>query len=103
MRLIDADAIEKKAYEDLHFHAEIEDWEFDLVNHYLDLAKTIDAAPVVHAEWVTETIDKNERKICVSCSECEAFFTLDLFDYGLCYNYCPSCGAKMDGGGGDEL
>ena len=47
MRLVDADAIEKQAYDDLHFYAEVENWEFDLVTHYLDTAKTVDAVPVV--------------------------------------------------------
>ena len=47
MRLIDADAVEKQAYEDVHYHAELEDWEFDVVTHYLDHALTIDAVPVV--------------------------------------------------------
>ena len=47
MRLTDADAIEKQAYDDVHYHAELEDWEFDVVTHYLDKAPTIDAVPVV--------------------------------------------------------
>lgn len=57
MRLIDADAVEKQAYDDVHYHAELEDWEFDVVTHYLDHAPTIDAVPVVrcksciHAKW----------------------------------------------------
>lgn len=55
-----------------------------------------EAVPVVHGRWVIETIDKKERKISATCSECEAFFSLGLFDFGLCYNYCPNCGAKMD-------
>ena len=50
---------------------------------------------VKEGEWVTEIIDKTERKISVTCSNCEAFFSLDLFDFGLCYNFCPNCGIKM--------
>lgn len=50
MRLIDADAVEKQAYDDVHYHAELEDWEFDVVTHYLDHAPTIDAVPVTEAE-----------------------------------------------------
>lgn len=50
MRLIDADAVEKQAYDDVHYHAELEDWEFDVVTHYLDHAPTIDAVPVVRCK-----------------------------------------------------
>ena len=50
MRLINADAVEKQAYDDVHYHAELEDWEFDVVTHYLDHAPTIDAVPVVRCK-----------------------------------------------------
>lgn len=48
-------------------------------------------------EWIIEIIDKEKREISVSCSECEAFFSLNSFDFGLCYNFCPTCGADMRG------
>lgn len=50
MRLIDADAVEKQAYDDVHYHAELEDFEFDVVTHYLDHAPTIDAVEVVRCK-----------------------------------------------------
>lgn len=56
MRLIDADAMEKQAYDDVHYHAELEDWEFDVVTHYLDHAPTIDAVPVARLEQVKNEI-----------------------------------------------
>lgn len=83
MRLIDADKARESAT-------------VDLIVHHLDRQPTVDAVPVVHGRWVIETIDKKERKISATCSECEAFFSLGLFDFGLCYNFCPNCGAKMD-------
>ena len=43
----------------------------------------IDAVPVVHAEWVTQGIE-------VYCTHC-----MMPQDSGT--NYCPYCGAKMDG------
>ena len=57
--------------------------------------------PVVQALWKVGYTDKESKRIGVECSECGAFFDLDLFDFGLCYNCCPSCGARTDGGGGD--
>lgn len=50
MRLVDADEMERHAYNDLHYNAELEDWEFDMLTHYLDLAPTIDAVPVVRCK-----------------------------------------------------
>lgn len=42
MRLIDADALEEVVYDDLHYRAEIENEDFDLVINYLEAAPTID-------------------------------------------------------------
>lgn len=46
-----------------------------------------EVAPVVHAEWV---IDEFGR----SCSACHEY----IADDARTSEYCPSCGAKMDGG-----
>ena len=57
--------------------------------------KAADVAPVVHGRWVpTKAPFMNE---CKDCSVC-GYRTV----WGHRYNYCPNCGAKMDGGGSDE-
>lgn len=45
-------------------------------------------APVVHGRWI------DAREYCgdYMCSNCEALYGTNKF------NYCPNCGAKMDGG-----
>ena len=54
-----------------------------------------DVAPVVHGRWVpTKAPFMNE---CEDCSVC-GYRTV----WGHRYNYCPNCGAKMDGGNSDE-
>ena len=54
-----------------------------------------DVAPVVHGRWVpTKAPFMNE---CKDCSVC-GYRTV----WGHRYNYCPNCGAKMDGGDNDE-
>ena len=53
----------------------------------------VDAAPVVHGRWMNIP-DKPEwdQKMCSVCG-----------DYFCCQaNYCPNCGAKMDGERRDE-
>lgn len=50
-----------------------------------------DVAPVVHARWVFGGDG------CVICSRCNEEESNDNHR-----NYCPNCGAKMDGGATDD-
>ena len=53
---------------------------------------TVDAVEVVHGYWVSDKAD-----ILFHCSVCETQISTD-WDYDdLSWNYCPNCGAKMDG------
>ena len=60
-----------------------------------------DVAPVLHGRWIeyTKVIipePYNKWEQAWKCSECG-------FDDGfVAYNYCPNCGAKMDGGDGNS-
>lgn len=112
MRLIDADeAIERIEKEIEREKAKIYEWEHnrkDREGYYdvdakikqyrrnityckADIAglrsyPTINAEPVRHGKWVK----KNESSRIIKCTECgrEKIFK---------ENYCPNCGAKMDG------
>ena len=60
-----------------------------------------DVAPVVHARWIHSRYeDCSEQFELVKCSQCnhEAYAMAFYVRGG---NYCPNCGAKMDGGNGD--
>lgn len=54
-----------------------------------------DVAPVAHGEWVLER-DPNGKPYCFHCSVCDG----DFHHIGITvkYDYCPNCGAKIDGG-----
>lgn len=61
-----------------------------------------DVAPVVHGRWIHSRYeDCSEQFELVKCSQCnhEAYAMAFYVRGG---NYCPACGAKMDGGDGDE-
>ena len=55
-------------------------------------APTVDAVEVVHGRWVNPYINRYGHP-CHCCSECG--FKASYQDK----NYCPNCGAKMDGDG----
>jgi len=58
------------------------------------LSLPADVQPVVHGEWI-KTMEGNAFRD--KCSECES-----LYPNAFGYNWCPNCGAKMDGKGADE-
>lgn len=60
----------------------------------VDAIPAADVAPVRHGRWVHEHI--SEGYAWVICSECEAVIHKILINKRL--NYCPNCGARMDGG-----
>lgn len=56
---------------------------------------TADVAPVVHGRWeyIPQTLNTLSQLRCPFCG----WWSLDPSIDGA-YNYCPNCGAKMDGG-----
>ena len=61
------------------------------VKSILHSAKPIDAVPVRHGRWIpTEAPFMNE------CEDCSVCGYRTVWEHR--YNYCPNCGAKMDGG-----
>lgn len=93
MRLIDADqlGIGKETRSVFIEKAYADGWNsaIDIINQ----AETVDAAPVVHGKWELCFEDWRKQLEGDKCSIC------GFEHYGTCirsYNYCPSCGAKMD-------
>jgi ribosomal protein S27AE len=94
VRLIDGDALRDKSfmtgehptvnnpYRDLDEVVSVDD---------IDNAPTIDVAPVKHGHWIQ--VDKNKCE----CSNCGIIVLIAVYPHGD-KNYCPNCGARMDGG-----
>lgn len=58
----------------------------------IEEAPTVDAAPIVHGRWIDQ---KDEHQ----CSACKEFTVVDTYAWmQLQYDFCPYCGARMDGG-----
>ena len=69
---------------------------------YLYEIPAADVAPVVHGRWIHSRYeDCSEQFELVKCSQCnhEAYAMAFYVRGG---NYCPNCGAKMDGGDNNE-
>ena len=68
-----------------------------LFNRAIVNAPTVDAVEVVHGRWVKdEKASENHIEaiyVCSACQNCEAWGATEKT------NYCPNCGAKMDGDG----
>ena len=95
-RLIDADALTERLNEYAN-----DDWNVslggvftDAVDTCLDFvenAPTIEAVPVVHGKWIShKRMARSPLVMNYACSVCGKD--------GNQTNFCPNCGAKMDGG-----
>lgn len=91
MRLIDADAFAKYLRENLDVwkHPEALDWAICKLEHALP----VDAVPVVHGRW--------KRGVCNCCHFDLRWLTdgendLEQWVWDEGFDYCPTCGAKMD-------
>lgn len=92
MRLIDADALREKAYQT---------YPASMMNPYggdyvvkmedIDNAPTIEAEPVRHGRWLYDSCEME-----FFCSVCSREAPVGMTTYHIT-NYCPNCGAKMDG------
>ena len=89
-RMIDMDvAIERARASDNIVRSSI--WETCEVVEFLEDCPIVDAVEVVHGRWIQS--EPGYRL----CSHCMA----DVAIYSGHRNYCPNCGAKMDGDGND--
>ena len=94
-RLIDANALKRKFDEreaddvELYGCVIVECFPADDAKEIVDQIPTVDAVEVVHGRW---TYTDGEYEIYMICSECG-------WDSDFRTNYCPNCGAKMDGDG----
>ena len=65
--------------------------------YYIKNQPTVDAEEVVHGEWMLIENDFDAERIeCMLCGA--SFYDGDNDTFDNPYNYCPNCGAKMDGG-----
>ena len=103
-RLIDVEQAKRATYEEI-FWTESEQ---AVVRNFLAKLPKVDAVEVVHGIWLVDDYDSGDpgyysAYIEVHCSKCGDELGAESGQYGWSYgdpfplNYCPNCGAKMDG------
>ena len=98
---ISREALENWVMEEVASLDSKEDREF-VIQRWRKEIPAADVAPVVHAEWVVSRTDRGwncaEYPTHCKCTHCGR--ELPYLDRD---NYCPRCGAKMDGGERDAV
>ena len=90
IRLIDADAIPYVESQDIYLY----DYAF---RYDINEMPTVDAVEVRHGRWIPKQDGFWQKQILI-CSICGSRNAL-----GYEFNYCPNCGAKMDGDDDGQL
>ena len=91
MRLIDANAFLEHWNKEYRHRFPCDMYKVAIANF-----PTVDAAPVVHGRW-----EKTEYYGWIRCDKCKDVYIEEGYLGNGKWNYCPNCGAKMDGGDGD--
>ena len=93
-RMIDADALKQQVAAET-IRQGLNTGKAALMLALIDAAPTID--PERHASWEYRAYhdDEGERRFVASCTKCGQIRVAGI---GLA-NYCPNCGARMDGEG----
>jgi rubrerythrin len=94
-RLIDADALDAKIYNDIPIKVFGTVARMANMRELVNKQPTIDAVPVVHGKWeYSENIYDESTWVCSICKEPWTLIDGTPQENGM--KYCPNCGAKMD-------
>lgn len=67
----------------------------------IERAPAVDAVPVRHGKWDDSGLYRFENgDLAIRCTGCGCSLREDEFEKFV-WNYCPVCGARMDGGDGN--
>ena len=77
-----------------YFYNHLDDNEMISAMNAIEEMPAADVAPVKHGHWVNENFYTH-------CSACGNMAIYDKYGQEVESDYCPRCGAKMDGGEGE--
>ena len=88
------------AIDDLHGKDPSQVWDTADVEVWIKALPSADVQPVRYGNWEERKVsDKNciDEWQTACCSVCHKYHTTPYMYYFDNYNYCPNCGARMDG------
>lgn len=91
-RMIDVDEFKELFDPDTTKYLSVEN-----IRKLIDIYADMNAVPVMHGQWNIILDDYDCEMMQCSCCKTE-FYDGDNDTVDSLYNYCPNCGAKMDGG-----
>ena len=111
MRYIDADELSSTMYEEaIEKGNDLTKWDsgcwirYKFFENVLNKIPTADVAPVKHGKWLycwssdlCAEFEKYQGFQSAKCSVCNISQSINTYQHKAQYNYCPYCGAKMDG------
>ena len=73
---------------------------FDVDRDVVRAAPSVDAEPVKHAYWLPYNVYCNHAKLfqCAGLDGCGCYVSYGHYTRFCDYEFCPNCGARMDGG-----
>ena len=71
--------------------------DIDTALDYVDDYPTADVAPVKHGKWMPFLPEYGDMYTCSECQKVTRYFQKKQWIPANLYDYCPNCGARMDG------
>ena len=68
------------------------------VHRMIDKIPSADVQPVVHGEWLPSTCEYSNYNYDCSVCGCNEYRQIGRNGKHKRFNFCPNCGARMDGG-----
>jgi len=96
MRPIDADVLLKKFSAECEYSDDCKKPE-PCITCLINGCPTLDVEPIKHGQWRVAKSSEGLPTNRFVCSECMGLVQISVYCYHCMFNYCPNCGAKMDG------
>lgn len=68
-----------------------------ICNTITDFETVADVQPVKRGKWIAENRDNRGYADCYTCTNCNCYTYTYTLMKDCEYDYCPNCGARMDG------
>ena len=96
MRPIDSDVLLKKFSAECEYSEDCKKTE-PCITCIINGCPTLDVELIKHGHWRVAKSSEGLPTNLFVCSECMGLVQISVYCYHCIFNYCPNCGARMDG------